>query len=151
MNPDAGGIFITGGQNNIIQNNEINNNGPQGIIIENSPGNLIGGPIGVEGNQIIDTSGFVVDLTTQNGIILRGSGTTQNVIQNNFIGTDAAENNFGLTPGSTRTQPCRGSRVLVPLDRHGGEPGWIRGDRYRQRATVALHLPPQLRWRIGPC
>ena len=83
------GIFIkNGASGNRIINNYVGTNAAgsdtiansAGIVIDNSPGNIIGGATAEEGNLI---SGNLLY-----GIQIRNAGATGNSIRGNFIGTD---------------------------------------------------------------
>ena len=86
-NPHASGILIAGGQRNVVRNNEILETRGDGVFIQDSIDNVIGGPSGGDGNMIIDGP-FGGD--TRNGIAISGAGSSANTIQNNRIGVDRA-------------------------------------------------------------
>ena len=78
-----------GATGNVVQGNLIGTaadgvnvlaNAVDGVRIENSPGNLIGGTAAGAGNVLSGNN---------NGLTLFGGATTGNVVQGNFIGTDA--------------------------------------------------------------
>ncbi len=85
------GIYIsTNSTGNIVQGNIIGldlsatrsvSNKVSGILIDNSPSNIIGGNISNEGNII---SGH----RRGNGIFIRGQGSSNNIVQGNKIGID---------------------------------------------------------------
>src|SRR3990172_8786506 len=91
---DGDGIELTGGGGNIIQNNYIGTNtggtaagpgnGVYGINISESSNNTIGGTTSAQRNVISANSGPGVNIETA------GSGSTDNVVQGNYIGTNAA-------------------------------------------------------------
>ncbi len=90
-NFDGSGISIHTAGGNTIQGNYIGTdaagtadagNGDYGINVNNSAGNLIGGPDPGDGNVISGN-----DLS---GVMLYGAGTTGNTVQGNLIGTNAA-------------------------------------------------------------
>ena len=84
------GLFITnaGATGNRVINNYIGTNvggsaafpNTKGIVIDNAPGNIIGGVTTAEGNVVSGNAGF--------GIEIRNAGATGNRIAENFIGTD---------------------------------------------------------------
>jgi hypothetical protein len=84
------GIEVDGGGNNVIANNYIGvnatgigaaGNGRDGIVLTNSSGNTIGGTTTAARNVISGNGG--------DGIALTGSGTTGNVVEGDYVGTDA--------------------------------------------------------------
>jgi titin len=81
------GIYIINASSNVVQGNYIGisatgasalGNQNAGVTINGGNGNLIGGP---GGTNVISGNG-------NDGVILNGPAAGQNVIQNNFIGTD---------------------------------------------------------------
>ncbi len=90
------GIVVSGGGGNVFQGNTIGTdafgtnyglgNMGNGIDIQDSPGNIIGGLAPGEGNLL---SG-----NTQAGLVLGGSGCVSNLVEANFIGTDASGTRF---------------------------------------------------------
>ena len=77
-NKENGILLLTGAHDNLVQNNVIAANGHNGIIIDDSQNNTIGGP----GNLISGNS--------HSGILINGAGATGNLVQGNRIGTNAA-------------------------------------------------------------
>ncbi len=84
------------GANNVVQGNKIGTDSAgsaaipnwSGVLIESTAGgNLIGGPGLGEGNVI---SGHTAAGTLPSGVHIFGASTTPNIIQGNFIGTDAS-------------------------------------------------------------
>ncbi len=92
-NPHASAVLITGGQENIVRNNDILETRGDSVIISNSSNNVIGGAAGAEGNIIAD--GPFGD-ASRNGIVIDGAGSSGNIIQSNLIGIDRTGANFGL-------------------------------------------------------
>lgn len=97
------GIHITSGSDNIIEANHIGINAAgtsafpnrSGLIIEESSDNQIGGPDPAQMNVISGNTDTRTDIKmseelTGIGIMIRGSGSSGNVIQGNRIGTDYA-------------------------------------------------------------
>ncbi len=94
------GIFITGGgsDDNIVQGNYIGTdaagttalgNLDDGIsIMAGAKNNIIGGTSAAEGNVIADAGAGNILPSNHDGIYLEGVGTSGNIIQGNFIGTD---------------------------------------------------------------
>jgi parallel beta-helix repeat protein len=88
-NANDGVNIISGGSGNVLLNNFIgtdiwgtsaDSNAWSGVAIYNAPGNLIGGTIQGAGN--------VISGNGNNGIWVAGSGSTNEVIQGNKVGTD---------------------------------------------------------------
>ncbi len=86
------GILVSGAgaANNVIRGNSIGSdasgtqrlsNGGDGIRIENSPGNTIGGATEAERNIVSSNLG--------SGIVITGTGARGNTVKGNYIGTDA--------------------------------------------------------------
>ncbi len=84
------GLYLLNGSNNVVQGNLIGTtitgtnrlgNLNNGIVLYNDPGNLIGGATTAARN--------IVSANGTSGIYLFGSGATANLIQGNYIGTDA--------------------------------------------------------------
>jgi hypothetical protein len=82
-------IFGTGAAGNVIEGNLIGTdltgtialgNGGSGVVIV-GPGNTIGGTLAGAGNVISGNKAV--------GVMIIGSGTTSNLVQGNFIGTDS--------------------------------------------------------------
>ena len=104
INQDAAGINLEANDsNNIIAGNEIGTNAAgdaalgnslHGIFLGNgSNNNTIGGPTDNDRNVISGNGKFpVADLTTQGGVevYIFGANTSGNVVQGNYIGTNAA-------------------------------------------------------------
>jgi hypothetical protein len=98
---NANGVVLDGiaggGKNNLVQNNFIGTNatgtGPVGntqngvLIYQNAQNNLIGG-IGIGGNQFGFTN--VISGNGADGVLISNAGSTGNVLESNFIGTNAA-------------------------------------------------------------
>jgi len=91
------GIYLLNANNNIVQGNLIGvtaagnsslSNLNNGIVIYGSSGNLIGGPVPAAGNLISGNGASGVYLI---GTI--GTGTANNVVQGNRIGTDSSGGN----------------------------------------------------------
>lgn len=87
------GIFITGSGAlaNLVQGNRIGansagnailSNGDNGVLIQDAPGNLVGGAVPAAANIISGNS--------QNGIFITGNSATGNLVQGNSIGANAA-------------------------------------------------------------
>src|SRR6266446_12437 len=84
------GVYVLNGSNNVVQGNLIGTtitggaslgNLNNGVVLYNAPGNLIGG-VTTSAQNIVSGNGT-------SGIYLFGSGATANLIQGNYIGTDA--------------------------------------------------------------
>src|ERR1017187_2791384 len=91
------GIFIYNTSSNVVQGNYLGisangagalGNNVNGITIDKSSGNLIGGPSGAR--NFISGNGV-------SGVFLNGAAAVQNVIQGNYIGTDISG---GLVAGN---------------------------------------------------
>ena len=91
------GIFIYNTSSNVVQGNYLGisangtsalGNNVNGITIDGSSGNLIGGPSGTR--NFISGNGV-------SGVFLNGAATVQNVVQGNYIGTDISG---GLVAGN---------------------------------------------------
>jgi hypothetical protein len=89
------GLFLTNTTGNLVQGNLIGTdaagthalgNSGDGVWVANSPGNLIGGTEPGAGN-VISANGAA---GLASGLYLAGASSTNNIIQGNFIGTDAA-------------------------------------------------------------
>jgi hypothetical protein len=113
------GIELDGG-NNIVTNNYVGvdatgsgvaGNAGNGIFINNTSGNTVGGSTGDVGNVISGNGG--------NGIAISGAGATGNVVAGNLVGTDAT-----------------GSKPLGATLAYGFE-----GSLYGHNANVALNIP----------
>jgi titin len=87
-NGDAG-IYLYNGGSNVIQGNFIGTtaggkrrlgNSDNGVIVYDSANNLIGGTARGAGNVISGNAG--------SGVFLLGAGSTGNVVQGNYLGTD---------------------------------------------------------------
>lgn len=103
------GLYVLGtsASNNVIEGNFIGpsgngltalGNGYAGINLENAPGNRIGGSSAGARN--------LISANALNGVILQFVGASNNVIQGNYIGTDASgtaalPNGAGLAPAGT--------------------------------------------------
>jgi hypothetical protein len=125
-------IYNTGGFSkggNLIQGNFIGTNaagsaaipnGGNGITITNSAGNTIGGTTAAARNVISGNAG--------SGILITGSGSTGNVFQGNFIGTDAtgtmalgnASNGVQITSGATGNT-IGGTAQIIPVANYSFE------------------------------
>jgi titin len=90
------GIELTQGGGNLLAGNLIGTdptgtqplpNGIEGVLILDSANNQIGGSTSADRN-IISGNG-VPGLTLADGLLIQGTGSTGNVIQGNYIGTDA--------------------------------------------------------------
>ena len=91
-NRQGNGVYLlgTGSSGNRVQGNLIGTDASgtlavanaNGIGISNAPGNVIGAP-GLEGRNVI--SGNI-----ESGVYLMGAGAVGNVIQGNYVGTDAS-------------------------------------------------------------
>jgi len=104
INQDAAGINLeSNDRNNIIAGNQIGTNAAgdamlgnslHGIFLGNgSSNNTIGGPTDNDRNVISGNGQFpVADLSTQGGVgvYIYGANTSGNVVQRNYIGTNAA-------------------------------------------------------------
>ncbi len=96
------GIILTGAYTNTIQNNYIGihltasfvplGNQGNGIDIVNSQGNIIGGTT----TAAVLPRNYIGD-NKQNGILLTGSNTRNNIIAGNFVGTQTGSNDLGNT------------------------------------------------------
>jgi len=99
---DAAGIHIVGepARATYIQGNMIGlgidgdyglSNRGDGILVEGAPATVIGGPDEAHRNYIAGNGffgWFAEDFNVGNGIVLSGATSTDNLIQNNFVGTD---------------------------------------------------------------
>jgi CSLREA domain-containing protein len=74
----AGILLSDNSTGNKIADNTISDNAGDGVLIQGTNGNAIGGP-GADGNVII---------RNDNGVEIRGAGAKQNVVRGNFIGID---------------------------------------------------------------
>ncbi len=125
----TGGIFIgSGAASTLIRGNyighapdgvEVLGNAQNGIRIEDSPGNIIGGSDSGCGNVIAGST---------YGILLLSSNSTDNLIRGNYIGTDpagavAAANTYGVTlqhaPGNTIGGTNTADRNLISGNSYG--------------------------------
>ena len=118
---DRVGIWIEGPGGNTIQGNYVGTNvagtsgagnGAAGVLILDSPGNQIGGT-NSETRNVISGNG-------SGGVEIEGSGSTGNVAQGNFIGTDAS---------GTLSLPNTDNGVLIlnaPSNTIGGTVGGAR-------------------------
>jgi hypothetical protein len=86
----AGSGGATPGAGSQIQALEIEHSGGDGILIQ-SPNNTIGGLTAGTGNTI--------GLNTGAGVSISGAAATSNVVEGNFIGTDAGGASLGNTTG----------------------------------------------------
>ena len=85
---DGVGIFHSDSTGNLVQGNFIGTDvtgtaalgNTVGVLIDEGSGNIIGGTISGSGN--------VISSNNRNGIMISGSGATENLVQANFIGTD---------------------------------------------------------------
>ncbi|MDQ5867549.1 MAG: CSLREA domain-containing protein, partial [Chloroflexota bacterium] len=90
INGFGGAIYIIGGTGNLIQGNYIGTNptgtsavpNAGGILLDNAPNNTVGGTTAAARNLISGNSGP--------GVNIVNSGSTGNLIQGNYIGTNAA-------------------------------------------------------------
>ncbi|MCP4352788.1 MAG: hypothetical protein GY795_45640 [Desulfobacterales bacterium] len=78
-NPNGGGVVISGGRDNVIANNKIQDNGGNGVFLNYTEDNIIGGAENASRNVITSNS--------ENGIAIAGT-STDNTIQSNLIGID---------------------------------------------------------------
>jgi len=91
----ATGIFVFGGNDNVIENNLVGQNAigftvPNeiGIAIVDGARNRVGGSRAGPASSCLSPCNLISG-NLGNGIILRGPGTTGNTIEGNFLGTDA--------------------------------------------------------------
>jgi len=92
---NTSGIYLLNTASNMVQGNLVGvsatgtsslGNQTDGIVISGSSNNLVGGPFPLARNIISGNS--------QSGVYLFGAGTTGNVIQGNWIGTDVTGSNY---------------------------------------------------------
>jgi uncharacterized repeat protein (TIGR03803 family) len=116
------GCWISGGSNNVIQGNFVGTDASgtirrpnvDGLVLQETPNNLIGGSGPGEGNLF---SG------NQTGVYLDGAGASNNIIAGNLIGPDVTGTNllgnssYGLTivggPGNTVGGTSPGARNVI--------------------------------------
>jgi titin len=111
------GIFIYNTSSNVVQGNYIGisangasalGNNVNGITIDESSGNLIGGPSGAR--NFISGNGV-------SGVFLNGAAAVQNLIQGNYIGTDisgglvAGNANDGITVSGAPSNTISGNVI----------------------------------------
>src|ERR1017187_10040262 len=111
------GIFIYNTSSNVVQGNYIGirvngagalGNNVNGITIDESSGNLIGGPSGAR--NFISGNGV-------SGVFLNGAAAVQNLIQDNYIGTDvsgglvAGNANDGITVSGAPSNTISGNVI----------------------------------------
>jgi titin len=111
------GIYIFNTSSNVVQGNYIGisangatelGNNVNGITIDESSGNLIGGPSG--GRNFISGNGV-------SGVFLNGAAAVQNLIQGNYIGTDvsgglvAGNANDGITVSGAPSNTISGNVI----------------------------------------
>lgn len=120
--PTKAGILLVQATGNRIEGNLIGvqrdgangaNQAP-GIVLIDAPNNLIGGPTAAHGNVIGNSQGA--------GLVIRGSGSTGNVVARNWLGVDPAGSerpNNG--PGIRLEQGASGNQIggLVSTHRPG--------------------------------
>lgn len=91
----GGGVSISGNGGNLVQGNRIGtdssgtvgrDNGGNGVAIGNSPNNVIGGTTNAARNVISSNTGSGVAIIQS---VAPGASATGNLVQRNFIGTDA--------------------------------------------------------------
>ncbi len=135
-NFDGDGLVINTLGSNTIVGNYIGTNiagdtakgNREGIVINGSPNNIIGGVSPKERN--------VISGNRQNGLTLTGAGATGNTIQGNFVGTNAAgtigmANSIGMaiggantliggTSGTTSGGDCTGACNLISYNVRSG-------------------------------
>ncbi|UCE18793.1 MAG: right-handed parallel beta-helix repeat-containing protein [Gemmatimonadota bacterium] len=122
------GIFISGtrAKDNMIRGNVIGaafyNDPPlelgnvDGVIIDNSPHNFIGGDD--------ERTRNVISGNTQNGIVIRGEHATNNTVEGNFIGVDRnGENAIGNGERGIHIFEARENSIGRKTDRPGVPPG----------------------------
>jgi CSLREA domain-containing protein len=101
----AQGIYVTdpgGGDSggNIIQGNLIGTdatgsqplgNSANGVLIEDSPNNTVGGTV-TGARNIISANGSGTSTGDSSGVLITGATATGNLVQGNFLGTDSSGN-----------------------------------------------------------
>jgi len=152
INQDAAGINLeSNDSNNIIAGNEIGTNAAgdamlgnslHGIFLGNgSSNNTIGGPTDNDRNVISGNGQFpVANLATQGsvGVYIYGANTSGNVVQGNYIGTNAAGNDaltnsvIGVLISQSSGNTVQGNLIsgnrLVGLEIAGGAGGTASGN-----------------------
>ncbi len=152
INQDAAGINLeSNDRNNIIAGNEIGTdvsgnkalgNSLHGIFLGNgSSNNTIGGPTYNDRNVISGNGQFpVANLATQGsvGVYIYGANTSGNVVQGNYIGTNAAGNDaltnsvIGVLISQSSGNTVQGNLIsgnrLVGLEIAGGAGGTASGN-----------------------
>jgi parallel beta-helix repeat protein len=106
------GIVLQAGGGNTIQGNKIGTdaagtsavpNGRWGVLISGSPNNTIGGSTSAERN-VISANGY-------GGLYIRYSGATGNMVQSNYIGTNAAGDG-AMGNGTDWSYGCEGGVIV---------------------------------------
>ena len=144
INQDAAGINLeSNDRNNIIAGNEIGTNAAGDAALGNSlhgiflgggsSNNTIGGPTENDRNVISGNGKFpVADLATQGGVevYIFGANTSSNVVQRNYIGTNAAGTDaltnsvigvlINQSPGNTEQGNVISGNRLIGLEIAGG-------------------------------
>lgn len=117
----ASGIIITGNRIGTDASGMFALPNGNGIVFDNSPGNIIGGASSAERN--------IVSGNTNGGVVLNGSGSTGNTITGNYIGTNASgtdslKNDFGIVMNNASQNTIGGTvsgrRNLISGNTQGG-------------------------------
>jgi hypothetical protein len=110
---NTAGVFIAGGSTgNLVEGNYVGTdvsgsmsmgNSTNGVLIQNSPDNTVGGTTPGAGNLIS---------ANVNGVELLGSGSVGNIVQGNLIGTDATGEQFlSNTQDGVRISAASGNTI----------------------------------------
>ncbi len=86
------GAVRTGMPSVCIGENEISNNAAQGVLVERA-GSSVAGPQNVDVGCILDGGGgnYIYD-NGQEGVLIKDQGTSNNIVENNYIGVDPSNN-----------------------------------------------------------
>ncbi|BCX46841.1 fibronectin type III domain-containing protein [Haloferula helveola] len=104
---DSAGVAIDGGMNNTVQGNKLDYIAGNGVFINGSSSNLVGGGSLPEANTITRC--------LLNGVRIDESGSQNNHIQGNDIGTNFANANFGNTGDGVRIEGAASANVIGGL------------------------------------
>jgi hypothetical protein len=85
------GVGIASGSSNLIQRNQIVSNTRDGVLM-NSAGNTVGGTTDITRNGLF--------FNGSNGVEMSGSGASDNLVQDNFIGVNFDANGSALDRGN---------------------------------------------------
>ena len=105
---NAAGVSISGSlaTGNVVAGNFIgtNSNGQdlgnsEGVVIDDAPGNTIGGTGSPAANGTVSPAANVIDFNTTAGVLISGASATGNVVAGNWIGTDSDNRMLGNSEG----------------------------------------------------